>query len=123
MKKQLTLTEFHHALLCCEGVEKSVIFDGTRQGDVNSFFSWRGSYSEPSCGDDLTGSALPLYKVIEQVEKFTGSLQDGYKGGLYTMRGESGLWADDYGNSKSNAVVDVKETDTAIVVVTDVCEW
>lgn len=120
--KQLTLREFHHALLCCEDTNKPVVFSGSRTGGVNYFFSWRGSYSEPSCGD-AGGDSLPLYEVIKKVNKFAGSIQEGYKGGLYTMREDSGLWADNYGRCERHGVVDVYETDTAIVVETDYCEW
>ena len=89
---------------------------------VNSFYSWRGSYYEPSCGTD-GNEALSVNNLIGTMCEFIGSSQQGYKGGEFTMQGNSPLWADPWGCGGDMGVVDVVECEEGVFFVVDRCEY
>ena len=88
---------------------------------VNSFFSWRGSYYEPSCGTDGSHKH-EVGSLIDLLKNFIGSTQTGYKGGEFIMHKGSELWADPYGCYYSYGVIDVVECDEGVFFVVDKCE-
>lgn len=85
---------------------------------VNDFFSWRGSYSEPS----IWSSGAKVYTVselIDRLNQFFGSIQTGWKGGEFEMRSDSLLWCDPEGSFCERGVRGVFEDDGHVYIVVD----
>jgi len=83
---------------------------------VNDFFSWRGSYCEPSIwsyGDTV----YPCSYLIKKLEEFFDSIQTGWKGGEFAMDDNCRLWCDPEGSSMQRGVKAVIEDDCAIYIV------
>ena len=89
---------------------------GRDEFPVNGFFSWRGSYSEPSissCGGDVYTST----DLIVRLNEFFDSIQQGWKGGEFEMRSCSKLWCDAEGEFSGKGVSNVVECEEAIYIV------
>lgn len=83
---------------------------------VNDFFSWRGSYSEPSISS--SGSeAYTSTELIVMLNEFFDSIQQGWKGGEFEMHSRRKLWCDAEGEFSGKGVASVIECEDAIYIV------
>lgn len=119
---QKTLNEVIDELKKLTNQEWLVVFSRDLQ-PVSDFYSWRGAYSEPSCGSGK--DILTVRQLTTRLERFVGSVQTGYKGGQFVMRGNSGLWADPYGHYECQGVCGIEENkDTQLVYFhTEKFDW
>lgn len=94
---------------------KKPVYLGDSNSPVNDFFSWRGSYDQPSInssGDEtFTGS-----EIVDKLIDFLDSIQIGWKGGEFAMDEYEVLWCDPEGTYCGNGVSDVVETEDAIYI-------
>lgn len=103
--------------------KKLVYFADTTIGEhgrdefpVNDFFSWRGSYSEPS----ISSSGSEVYtstELIVALNEFFDSIQEGWKGGEFNMDSSKKLWCDPEGGYHGKGVANVIECEDAIYIV------
>lgn len=103
----LTLGEFIEKLKQ-QPQENTITFDFGRLVPT-SFDSWRGSYDELALGYENPeyNNDLLVSKLLSLAIDVEGTIMEGYKGGYYTMKKETRLWADNYGKYSSTAIVDV----------------
>ena len=85
--------------------------------------SWRGSYSELAIEFKEEGNAPALKEFIAQLKEAIGKTYVGYKGGDFVMGKNTPLWVANYGNSGSTGVLDTKDTDYEVVLITGECEY
>ena len=109
------LSEMHEEkeVYFCDHVEP---FHGAHDLPVNDFFSWRGSYSEPSIWSD--GNETHTVKaLIIHLKDFFSSIQTGWKGGEFQMDCHSPVWCDPEGACRERGVKDVVECEEAVYIV------
>ena len=99
---------------------KPVYFSGISQIDncpVNHFYSWRGSYSEPSigsCGNTVYTAKELVVKLVE----FFNSTQTGWKGGEFKMNELCEVWCDYRGDIDYIGASGVTELEDCIFINT-----
>lgn len=129
---QLTLGEL---ILKMEGkdLSKTVVFDDGKHFPTG-LSSWRGSYDELaleySDGQGIESSYKPMTGAdfVEKLKKAVGETYTGYKGGDFVMGKTTPVWVANYGSCEGfreetedgheTAIVDIVETDDAIVLQT-----
>lgn len=89
---------------------------GRHDFPVNDFFSWRGSYREPSISSS-SDKAYTATELIVLLDDFFNSTQQGWKGGEFDMNAESKLWCDDEGTFSGKGVADIVECEEGIYIV------
>ena len=105
-KHQLTLGDFQTFL-------KRMPFDRRVRFDFpnaipKEFNSYRGYYTDLALGyEDPYGKHLILENFLQYVKSIEGQVFTGYKGGDYTMNRWTPLWAANYGDTTSIAIVGV----------------
>jgi hypothetical protein len=124
--EQLMLGELTLKMEAVKNKALPVIFDEGKYVP-STLDSWRGSYDELAIeyteDEPITGKSF-----IELLKEANGKTYTGYKGGDFTMGKATPIWVANYGSSSgfregSTAVVDVEETEDAIVLKTKVLEY
>lgn len=125
---QLTLGEL---ILKMEGksADKPVVFDDGKHFPTY-LGSWRGSYCELALGYNEYETEKPMNgaEFSEKLKEAVGKTYTGYKGGDFLMGKTTPVWVANYGESMgfreetedghNTAIVDIVETDDAIVLQT-----
>ena len=83
---------------------------------VNDFFSWRGSYSDPSISS-IGSEVYTSTELIVALNEFFDSIQEGWKGGEFNMDSSRKLWCDPEGEYHGKGVANVIECEDAIYIV------
>lgn len=119
--EQLTLGELTLLFENVDDATKPVVFDDGEYAP-ESLGSWRGSYRELAIryGDNGVDGG----EFIGMLREAEGNVYIGYKGGEFMMGTTTPIWVANRGESSGfkwgrQGVVDVEETDEAIVIVTD----
>jgi hypothetical protein len=102
-----------------KGVYFADTVDGYHDWDkypVNEFFSWRGSYDQPSISSD-GNKVYTATELIVELNDFFESTQQGWKGGEFEMHSSSKLWCDQEGGFLGKGVSNVVECEEAIYIV------
>lgn len=132
---QLTLGEL---ILKMEGKspEKPVVFDDGEHFPT-SLSSWRGSYCELAIEYNEYDTEKPMNAgdFAEKLKGALGKTYTGYKGGDFTMGKTTPVWVANHGNvsgfrndkkaeyNDDTAIVDIVETDNAVVLQTFSTEY
>jgi hypothetical protein len=85
----------------------------------DSIGSYRGFYDHLAIGYD-EGKEATVADLVAKLKEAIGKEFDGYKGGTYRMRADTPVWAANYGDSPSTAIVGIADCDYMTVLQT---EW
>jgi len=96
-----------------------------------SLDSWRGSYVELALNYCDVGhhSTVPNPKMlnvlefIEMLKDAIGKTFEGYKGGDFLMEENTPVWVSNYGYASFSAVIDIKDEDCEIIIITAYTEY
>jgi hypothetical protein len=87
-------------------------------GNAGWLMSYRGYYDQLALG---TGTEVrTVVEVLDDCRSAIGRTFEGYKGGNFTMRPHTPVWADEYGQYSSNAIVGVALAD-GVVEIAHLC--
>jgi hypothetical protein len=105
-----------------DGSDPRVYFDFAHLRPT-ALASWRGSYDELALGFEEDGESRTLGEFIEMLKCADGETYTGYKGGEFVMSRHTPVWVANYGNSGDTAIVDVRDEEWAVILVTGKCEF
>lgn len=111
----LTLGKLIERLKECSP-DQYVIYDWVEQVAPSAPESYRGYY----CDLSFPPSATPI-KVSELLQDASGAIGatfEGYKGGDFTMHDRTPIWASPYGSANGIAIMDLKQIDGRVVLIT-----
>lgn len=111
----MRLGKFIDALKACKP-DADVIFD-FYGFSPDGLASYRGYYDHLAFGftDD---KAAKVSDILALAEDAMGKTFEGYKGGDFTMGADTPLWVGNYGESRSTAIVGVKNCDWRVILET-----
>lgn len=125
----MKLQQLHDILaeLANSGYDRSKLFFDHGAG-VGNLCSWRGSYDclsvEHRAANEATSTVSEL--LAETKDALSGRRFYGYKGGWFTMKPDTPIYADDWGECNYNVVIALEKntkTDDWIVKTTNVKEF
>lgn len=70
----------------------------------NSFASWRGDYSQLTLVPGGIAPGLSVAGLLKQAHSADGGVFEAWKGGEYTMRRDTPVWADPRGEAYGHTV-------------------
>lgn len=91
-----------------------VLDTGAVPDDIDSY---RGYYDELALGYSSEGF-MSLSNFVEMLENADGGTFSGYKGGEFTMYGDTPVWVSNYGNSEGIMVTDIQLVAGKVVLQT-----
>lgn len=116
----LTLGELVDALRGVQSIEHDLIVKlewGERLVNIEDLGSYRGYYEdiaiEPGGNAELT-----VEETVNMLSDAIGRTYEGYKGGDFTMRADTAVWAAHYGDSSGIGVTGVVATERLAVITT-----
>ena len=115
----LTLGQFTDALLGFPRDAEVRMDDGTYPTQLRS---WRGDYAQLTLDHRGASSGPPVQAMLEDALAADGGAFEGYKGGTYTMRDYTPVWADAWGDYDRRAVAGLDLREGVVVVKTAVLE-
>ena len=101
------------AIDACEGLTGNVTF--SHGGSPTEPHSYRGYYSDLSF--ETTNEVVSVERFLDGLKNCVGRIFEGYKGGDFTMKGSTPLWAASYGCT-GLAIVEAKPLGNDLVLVT-----
>lgn len=115
----ITLSDLRDKLWVCNK-EAAVYFDFCGLVPIK-LASYRGDYSQLALGykEDATLTVGQL--LVDVLEALGGKTFEGYKGGTYKMFPTTSVYVANGGQSFGTAIVDVKNNDSYVVLVTAYC--
>lgn len=115
----MTLDDLIIALAACPDQGAPVEIDGEPAGEFNSY---RGYYDQLALG---TGrEPVTVEALLAMAGKAKGRVFQGYKGGDYTMTGNTPVWFAEYGEYPGKAIVGMDHAGhTVRLLVADISEY
>ena len=127
--EQLTLGELILKLEMVKNKELPIVFDKENKFP-KSVGSWRGSYCELAIFYyDEKPVTIKCSEFLETLKNTVGETFGGWKGGDFTMHRQTPVWVTQDRSTSSGwgensiGVVDIKETDSEVVIVTKDIEY
>lgn len=90
-------------------------FDYFRPVNIDSY---RGYYEDVAIGYDREAPEMTVDEFRSHLKSKLGSQMTGYKGGEYIINEDTAVWASNYGDAASVAVVDVEQVGGYVVLRT-----
>ena len=125
---QLTLGELILKLEAVGNKELPVVFDVGKYHPTD-IDSWRGRYNELALNYVTKGEPLSVRDITAFLRGTVGSIHTGYKGGDYLMGKTTPVWVANYGDSEGprgnedyTAMVDVREGENRVILITAVLD-
>lgn len=85
--------------------------------------SWRGRYDELALNYTCKGKELTVTRFLELLKSAVGKQFTGYKGGKFTMTESTPIWASNYGEGCSTAVIGVIDRGYVVILTTGYREF
>lgn len=105
-----------------DGSEPRVYFDFCHLTPT-SLASWRGSYDELALGFSEDRDLYPLGDFIDMLKRADGATFHGWKGGEYVMSQHTPVWVAQQGDSGNTAIINVRDEQWAVILVTGYREF
>lgn len=83
-----------------------------------SLRSYRGFYDHLALGFGEPGT-MPVGDLLTELRTAHGHKFEGYKGGSYRMRNDTPMWADNWGDASSTAIVGIKADEYDAMILTE----
>lgn len=118
----MTLDELITNLNACPDQDALIRFTGVAGGNPGEFHSWRGIYAHLAI--DLQPETITVGELLERASAAKGETFQGYKGGDYTMDGDTPVWCSEYGYASHFAIVGINAaTDPVSLLTHDIGEY
>lgn len=127
---QLTLGELILKLEAVKDKKLPIVFDGGKYKPTG-LDSWRGSYCELAI-EYGKENKYTVQSFLKELKKTIGKTFTGYKGGDFLMGKTTPIWVANYGegsgfkkkkDKNDQAVIDIKELKTKVVIITEAMDY
>lgn len=90
--------------------------------------SWRGSYNELAIGWNggqygNDNKPMEVSKFLEMLKEAIGKTYQGWKGGDFKMGKNTPIWISDDGMGSNNGIIDIRDDEYRIILITSEFEY
>jgi len=120
---QLTVSELIASLEVCRDHSVSVRFDFCGFEPSGDWHSYRGYYEDLAIGyEESSSDPRKVSDIIAMLRDALGKTLHGYKGGEWTVTGDTAVWVDSHGRATGTGVVGVRDLGYLVIIETECAE-